>query len=298
MLSVNQQKLYVHPNLLILTITIGISFLKFFTSGKELRTTELSQVNLYLRLFLPGLILNECLSMEKHMFLENLFPLLYFGVLFSLCNIAGYLGIILGLQHFDLIPIEGGHLGQRTALIFSIMMNITDESGFKMLLTKDKKFNQNLKGNALINLIITMWIGYTTAFNIDKFHSEDFAWMDLLIGLSVLIVSIAIGYILGTLTSLAFANISFLRRNVITEILFFFMCLYLSSFISFIEIGFDIIAEELVLVIFGFVASHYIRYNLSLESGERLRYYDAKYIALLRRSKQKLLKYQFLLFMD
>lgn len=152
------------------------------------------------------------------------------------------------------------------------MVNMQDDSGFKMIFMKNDKFNTFLKGRAMINFVISCTIGF--GLNKDAAHlksgifylKDDFrtcAW--------VLGWSLGFALLFGILSGFIFARVKSIRSTPISEILFIFFSTYLLACIGFFNHSWDYVSEELAVLFFGIFCSHYTRYNLSIKSARRLR---------------------------
>lgn len=147
-----------------------------------------------------------------------------------------------------------------------------DDSGFKMIHTKNRKFNSFLKGKAMINFIISCTIGFSITKDTEAMKTGNINFTkDLgILGIS-LGSTIAFSLILGVISSFMMAQFSSIRENPINEILYIIFFTYLVAAIGFFDNEWDYNSEELAVIFFGIFSSHYLRYNLRLESASRLR---------------------------
>lgn len=184
--------------------------------------------------------------------------------------IANLVLTFIGIRYIH--PFFSLKLRDTEILLVSMLVNMQDDSGFKLVQTRNKKFNAFLRGKAMINFIISMTIG----FSINKDHhametGHISIGKDLMIFGLTFCSSLTFSFILGIIISFMFANFSSIRQNRSNEILYLLFSTYLIAAIGFFDKTWDYNSEELAVIFFGIFCSHYARYNLRLESASRLR---------------------------
>ena len=217
------------------------------------------------------IILNECLSLGKQMFIRNIASIFFLGFLFNLVNLIGVFVVLWACVGYKVIPeMNPSEYGTRSIMVVACLASLIDPFGFKMTFTRNRKFNDLIKGICLSSLFINCWIGYTMVCNekisgdYDNITVYDLANLFIVLGLSL-----AVSQLLGALSSLIMAQLSVVRVTVVSEILFFFFGLYLVSFVGYVKF-FHLISQETMLLLYCLFTSQFTRYNLSQAAGERL----------------------------
>ena len=217
------------------------------------------------------IILNECLSLGKQMFVRNIASIFYFGFIFNFLNLVCVFLVLWACVEFNVIvEMNPSEYGTRSLMVVASLISLIDPFGFKMTFTRNRKFNDLIKGVCLSSLFINCWIGYTMVCN-EKITGEhdSIIVFDVVNLFIVLGLSLAVSQILGTLSSLIMSQLAVVRVTVISEILFFFFCLYLVSFVGYVKF-FHLISQETMLLLYCLFTSQFTRYNLTQAAGERL----------------------------
>lgn len=190
-----------------------------------------------------------------------------FGILHALLNL-----VLTYLVISSIHPFFPEKLNQTERLLLSMLVNMQDDSGYKLIDTNNKNFDAFSKGTSMINLIMSVSIGFSITKDYNAMHSGhvnipmELGMLGITIG-----SSLVLSLMFGVITSFLFANCSSIRQSSINEILYILFCTYLIAAIGFFDETWDFNSEELVVIFFGIFSSHYTRYNLRLESASRLR---------------------------
>jgi hypothetical protein len=161
------------------------------------------------------------------------------------------------------------HLNQREALILATLVNMQDDSGFKMVHTNNKKFDAFMKGKAMINFIFSCLVCFSLLKDHDSkvlHFGHDMGLIGLTFGSSLLF-----SLVIGVICCFVFAKVSSIRESAINEVLYIFFTTYLVASLGFFDQSWDFTSEELAVIFYGIFCSHYTRYNLSTQSASRLR---------------------------
>jgi len=281
---ITKKMLYVHPNLILLTLTGVMAYLLYLASGTTPHF-DFESIKPMMRFILPPIIINEVIALEKDIFLSNIFPLIYFGIIQTLTFVASTFFITkTALASRYYFGIDDIIIDDRTLVIICTLLNMGDESGYQMLYTKDRRFNRFIKGTSLVNFIVSISICFVMVFDIETDPANSTGKNDFFIAKTgtlnledlkvagwTFLYTGAASLGIGIVSSFMLARIPILRKSVLSEILFFFFVVYMTSIVGFLSTDEDYISEELILVFFGIFSSHYTRYNLSLEAGSRMR---------------------------
>lgn len=222
--------------------------------------------------FFPALIMSEFIGLERGCFTQNFKHTIVNGFLSTVMNAGIFYCFIELLSAYGVEPFAGICIPHK--MILSLLYNMRDDTGYRMILTqvRDKQLYELSRDKISTNFIITIFgiycasEAYAGSMKTDGHPVLSIFRNSFLI----LVISNTLGIALGASMAILQSSIKAIRDDVSTEVMFTFCVCYFVSFVGSIKSVY--LCEDLGLIMLGCTLSAYGRYNLSLDSAERLNF--------------------------